>query len=480
MWPFRIKEQWRNTTIRLTLFFGVLFTVAVTLLLGFIYWRTTIYLDLQAKSALEAMMRNYAHLERDQLDSQIEYDIIHDVRHIDMLGLFNVRQEPIAGNLRYFPRGLHANENILRISYDSSLRHLVVNVQRANRVYPLAAAMDEKRVVGVALMRVVQLKSGEQLVVGRDVTSMVEAQHAIESALLGGGSLILLLGLAGVVMVSRRPIRRINEIRDVARKIMLGDLQLRVPHSNQHDELDMLAATVNRMLDEIARLLTEVKSVTDIIAHDLRTPLTRLRALLYRTLQESDMNNQHYAMFEQAVQETDILLGRFRALLRIAEIENRQRRAGFVQLDLTNIIEQIVELFLPLAEAKDVLLSSVMEAVKPIQADPDLLFEALSNLVDNAIKFTPKGGSVEMKLSECDTGPVIEIHDSGPGVPVNEREAILKRFYRSDRDRHLPGYGLGLSIVNAIVRLHGFKLVFHDTGTGAHLSLHCWPHPIEA
>lgn len=479
MWKFRIKEQWQNTTIKLTFIFGIFFTVAVALLLGFIYWRTTIYLGLQAKSALEAMVRSYSQLDRNDLNEQIEYGILHDARHIVMLGLFNVEKEPIAGNLSYIPQGLDSGGNIYRISYNASLRHLVVNVQREDRIYPIVTAASEKQIAGIALMQMVRLKSGEWLVVGRDVTLMMDAQRAIEDALLGGGSLILLLGWAGGVMISRRPVRRINEIRDAARKIMLGDLQLRVPCSNQHDELDMLAETVNRMLDEVARLLAEVKSVTDTIAHDLRTPLTRLRALLYRTLQESEMDHHHYAMFEQAVQETDILLGRFRALLRIAEIENRERRAGFIQLDLTNVIEQIVELFLPLAEEKGITVSSAMTAVPPVLADPDLLFEALSNLVDNAIKFTPMGGCVEINLVGSKSGPVIEIRDSGPGVPANEREAILKRFYRSDRDRLQPGYGLGLSIVNAIVQLHGFKLQFKDTETGTYLSLYCWPHPIQ-
>ena len=480
MLPIRIKEQWRSTTARLTFLFGVLFTVAVVVLLGFIYWRTTIYLELQAKSALEATVRNYAHLERSDIHEQIEYAIVHDVRHIAMLGLFNAGREPIAGNLRYIPNDLHVDGNFYRIFYDASLRHVLVNVQREGGVYSVATALNNKQFAGVALMRMERLKSGEWLVVGRDVTQMVETQRAIENALLGGGGAILLLGLAGGAIISRRPIRRINEIRDVARKIMLGDLHLRVPYSDQHDELDMLATTVNRMLDEIARLLAEVKSVTDTIAHDLRTPLTRLRALLYRTLQESDMEGRHYPMFERAVQETDILLGRFRALLRIAEIENRQRQAGFTQLDLTDLILQITELFLPLAEEKGVEFSSSMTPVQPVLADPDLLFEALSNLVDNAIKFTPKGGRVQVDLFESESGPVIDIHDSGPGVPVSEREAIMKRFYRSDRDRHLPGFGLGLSIVNAIVFLHGFKLQFKDAQTGTHLSLLCWPHPIEA
>lgn len=480
-WPIRIKTQWYNTSVRLTFLFGVLFTAAVVALLGFIYWRTNIYLELQAKSALDATVRAYTQLDSKDVDDQIEYALAHDTRHILMLGLFDAKREPVAGNLNYVPNELRADGHFYRMPFDASLRRVLINVQRGNGgVYPLTTATKDKLVSDIALMRMERLQSGEWLIVGRDITQMSEAQHAIENALLGGGSIILLLGLIGGVIISRRPIRRINAIRDVASKIMLGDLSLRVPYANRHDELDMLAATVNRMLDEIARLLTEVKSVTDTIAHDLRTPLTRLRAILYRTLQQSEMGSPHYAMFERAVQETDLLLTRFRALLRIAEIENRQRRAGFTEVDLTDLMQQINELFLPLAAEKNIAFSIKLTGVCVVLADPDLLFEALSNLIDNAIKFTPREGHIELNLFEDNSGPVIEIKDTGPGVPINEREAIMKRFYRSDRDHHLPGFGLGLSIVNAIMLLHGFKLEFRDAQKGTHLSLYCWPHPIKA
>lgn len=481
LWPSRLKEQWYNTTVRLTFLFGVLFTAAVVSLLGFIYWRTNIYLELQAKSALDATVRAYTQLDTKDVDDQIEYALTHDARHILMLGLFDTRREPVAGNLSYIPNELRAGGHFYRIPFDASLRRLLINSKQPDsELYARASALADKQVTGIALMRMERLKSGEWLIVGRDITQMTEAQHAIENALFVGGSIILLLSLIGGIIISRRPIRRINAIRDVASKIMLGDLSLRVPYANRHDELDMLAATVNRMLDEIARLITEVKSVTDTIAHDLRTPLTRLRAILYRTLQQSEADSPHYAMFERAVQETDLLLGRFRALLRIAEIENRQRMAGFAEVDLTNLMQQITELFLPLADEKQINFSSHLAVVRTVAADPDLLFEALSNLIDNAIKFTPHGGKIELNLFEQNSGPVIEIKDSGPGVPANEREAIMKRFYRSDRDHHLPGFGLGLSIVNAIMLLHGFKLEFRDAEKGTHLSIHCWPHRIEA
>jgi signal transduction histidine kinase len=255
---------------------------------------------------------------------------------------------------------------------------------------------------------------------------------------------------------------------------MLGDLQLRIPASGRHDELDILAITVNRMLDEIERLLSEVKSVTDTIAHDLRTPLTRLRALLYRTLQECSADTPQANNYEQAVTETDTLLRRFHALLRIAEIENRQRHAGFAQVDLAQVAKEIINLFEPLAEERDINLTLSVESVGNIQADPDLLFEAISNLVDNAIKFTPPGGFVELRLIRADLGPRMEIRDSGVGVPIAERQSVLQRFYRSSNATSAIGFGLGLSVVSAILRLHHFRLEFLDSSVGTHLRLDCW------
>jgi len=220
----------------------------------------------------------------------------------------------------------------------------------------------------------------------------------------------------------------------------------------------------------------EVKSVTDTIAHDLRTPLTRLRALLYRTLQESDSKTRQFANYEQAIGETDTLLRRFHALLRIAEIENRQRHAGFAQVDLRKVAEEIKNLFEPLAEEKGVHLRDTIEPVGEIIADPDLLFEAVSNLVDNAIKFTPVGGFVEIILTPTSQGPRMEIRDSGPGVSVQDRQAVLQRFYRSPNAAVATGFGLGLSIVSAILRLHHFRLEFQDAVQGTNLRLDCWPH----
>jgi signal transduction histidine kinase len=234
----------------------------------------------------------------------------------------------------------------------------------------------------------------------------------------------------------------------------------------------MFAGTVNYMMGEVERLMSEVKGSTDTIAHDLRTPLTRARAQLHRIQQAETIEPVDIA---RVTAEIDEVLERFRALLRISELEARERHAGFSRADLTGIIEQVVDLYQPLAEAGGVTLSAAPRCWVTVEADPKLLFEAVSNLVDNAIKFTGPGGTVEVRLGEDPARPEIIVQDNGPGIPASERTAVLQRFYRGERNRLTTGSGLGLSIVAAIMRLHSFELVFHDAHPGLRAVIQCSP-----
>jgi signal transduction histidine kinase len=229
------------------------------------------------------------------------------------------------------------------------------------------------------------------------------------------------------------------------------------------------------MMAEVERLLGEVQVVGQNVAHDLRTPLNRLRALLYRTLQSLDEADPRHAALEQALRETDSLLVRFRALQRIAEIDRRSRRAGFAEVALEPLLRDVVELYEPLAEESGQTLEMRLAPTPPIQADGELLFEAIGNLVANAIKFTPAGGRVVVALSPTPAGPRVEVRDSGCGVPPGERESVLQRFYRSRRHERAPGSGLGLSIVAAVVRLHEFRLALGDAEPGLRVTIDAWP-----
>jgi len=321
----------------------------------------------------------------------------------------------------------------------------------------------------------IKVQDGRWLVLFRDNGSLFVVTRIILDALLWGISFTLIPGFAGWYLLRRRPLKRIRAIQAQAELIVAGDLTHRLPLSARRDELDMLAAIVNAMLDRIERLMHEVKGVCDNIAHDLRTPLTRLRAQLYRIRQQSDNDSAQAEALDQAIGETDTLMARFRGLLRISELEDRQRRAGFVQLDPHDLLVELHDFYLPLAEDGGIHLELHQPGHLPaLHGDRELLFEALANLVGNAIKFTPEGGQVRVAATQDDAGVHVAIEDSGPGIPEEERTAVLKRFYRSDEGHRHAGFGLGLSIVAAIVDLHGFGLEIGESPLGgAKLVLHC-------
>jgi signal transduction histidine kinase len=259
---------------------------------------------------------------------------------------------------------------------------------------------------------------------------------------------------------------------------MAGQLAERLPISRSQDDFDKLAGIVNTMLDEIERLMCEVKGVGDAIAHDLRTPLGRLRGRLERA--RDDTSGSADALrreIDEAIAQLDDVVNTMQALLRIGEIERGRRRAAFATLDIAETAREVGELFAPLAEDKNVALTVLAVDSCPVIGDRELLFEALTNLVDNAIKFAPGDGHVQIDVARTTSGVTVSVNDDGPGIPPDERDAVLRLFYRSDRSRHTRGTGLGLSLVAAIVQLHGFQLAI-ETGSGnrgCRIVIRCWP-----
>jgi signal transduction histidine kinase len=250
-----------------------------------------------------------------------------------------------------------------------------------------------------------------------------------------------------------------------------------LPVHTRQDDMGRLVHVVNGMLDEIERLMHEVKGVCDAIAHDLRTPLTRLLAGLERAQRRARTEADYRAAIDDTVAETTSILHTFNALLRISEIEGSARRQTFVAVDLATLTDDVVEYYEPTAENKRIALDYRRAPDGPltVQGDRDLLFEALANLVDNAIKFAPDGGQVSI-LPFCDAGGVgITIADDGPGIAPAEREAVLRRFYRAEASRHTPGSGLGLSLTNAVANMHGMTLRFNDVAAGCSITLYT-PH----
>jgi len=274
------------------------------------------------------------------------------------------------------------------------------------------------------------------------------------------------LFLAIGALFARETARRLVSVNEAITRIMGGDLSSRLPISREDDDIDHIAGAVNQMLDEFARLLDQLKIVGDNIAHELRAPLAVARAKLERAL-EQDCGGDRERM-QAALEQIDRAAQIVAALLRIADVENGLRESRFRDVDLAMVCAQTLEFYEPLAEAKSVGVTGVTDKAVIIRGDEDLLREAVSNLVDNAIKFTPPGGAVELFVRMEGDRPWLEVIDSGPGVKPADRDRIFQRFYRTTLAEGTHGHGLGLSIARAIAELHGLDLVVGDATSRGH------------
>ncbi|RMQ50888.1 Sensor histidine kinase [Pseudomonas cichorii] len=452
------SKGWHSSSSRLLALYSFLFVAWSGILLGVLYWEVTSYLGNLARHSLMQRQQLFSRFEGNALVDALATSMTFDMRSVDAYGLFDANLQPLAGPIRQIPSSLPLDGHIHQLSncIDSNDPELPSDSCDA-----IATRTPDDR----------------WLVLVRDNGSLFAVSTLILKALLWGISLTIVPVVAGWHLLRRRPLRRIRAIQASAESIIAGDMSGRLPVSSRPDELDMLAVIVNAMLDRIEKLMNEVKGVCDNIAHDLRTPLTRLRAQLYRIQQQSADDSPQAAQMTQVIAEADTLMARFRGLLRISEIEDHQRRSAFVELDLRPLLQELHDFYLPLAEEDQVLLIlQLNEPLPTLVGDRALLFEALANLLSNAIKFTPAGGTVLISAySEGDgSSPCIAVQDSGPGIPPTEREAVFQRFYRCEDGNQQSGFGLGLSVVAAIVNLHGFTL---HIGTspygGASLVLEC-------
>ncbi|WP_407157917.1 sensor histidine kinase [Bradyrhizobium sp. STM 3557] len=279
---------------------------------------------------------------------------------------------------------------------------------------------------------------------------------------------LLLLVLAGLaaVLVTRRTVGRIEQINATSRAIMLSGLDQRIPLRGSHDEWDRVAENLNQMLDRIETLMSEVKQVGDNVAHDLRTPLTRMRGRLEKAYHAPRNSEADAALIGDTIAELDAVLGMFASIMRISEIETRARKGAFRELNLVEIATDVVELYDAAAEQVATRLNLAGDREVKVTGDRDLLFDALANLVDNALKHGRTHGQVTVTCTAKDGSAAIAIADDGPGIPADQRNQVFKRFYRLEQSRYTPGNGLGLSLAAAVARLHGADIALRDNAPG--------------
>ena len=437
----------RSNAFRIALAFACGLTVTtyvVFAIVDFQFYRSNVAL---VRSVLQDEIVRALAQPADRLRQQLQLRLTQDLRHLDYVGFYDD-----SGKLTF------GNVDGMAIVPPDGKAHLIRTSP------PQPDPWQSERVMIVAHRR----PDGGILVLGRSLVYVDEFEKTMLRVFFETMVPVVILALLIGVLVSLRASRRLTTIQEAIGRVMAGELHVRLPSRGSPDDVDELCRAVNRMLDEISRLVGQIRSVGDNIAHDLRAPLAVMRARLERGLAGSSEGTLR-ALTAEALIDLERAMTTVTALLRISELESGMRRGAFAPVELAAICRDAVELYQPLAEAKDVRLALRIATPLIEPGDADLLREALANLLDNAIKFTPPGGKVVVACGE--PGRLMSVSDTGPGVEPDERAKIVKRFYRSDATRGEAGVGLGLSMTATIVDLHGLSLEIGDAQPGASFTI---------
>jgi len=465
MFSERLSNIWHSATFRLGIRFMTLFAVSFLIVGSLIYWQTGRFMEREFRGLIEAeiteMQDFYTRFGPDRVAEEIVERQEEDPFWVNFM--LDNECRPIAGNAEWMDRG-HRPMDLCTGVDDQGWLLFEVDVEQAGTGSSGSAYDDD--IYG----RLVSLSDDHLIIVGRMAGNMEDLRNITFDALSWGLVVTLALALIGSLSMARSVNNRLEIINRVSRQIRRGDLSRRMPSMGVGDEFDRLGGSLNEMLDQIEKLMVGVRDVSNAIAHDLRTPLTRLRTHLEQ-VRDDAADEKLRDSIEETILEADALLATFGSLLRIAQIEAGNRRREFNDVKLNDLIKDVIELYEPLAAEKHLHLT--MDTTTPVHAsgDRDLLFQAISNLIDNAIKYTPDDGTVDIRLVNRPTGARVEIGDSGEGIPEEERERVFERFYRLETHRGSPGSGLGLSLVAAVVSLHGGLLTLGDGHPGLRVQL---------
>jgi signal transduction histidine kinase len=431
----------RSSAFRIAVAFALAVTGTTSCVFVFVYLKVSAADVAQVRTVLHDEAANAPEYPATRLREEFHLRLTHDLRRVDYVGLFQADGTKTYGNV----------QGPIPVPIDGEAH--VTTTATAAPEWPGPAVFVARR-----------RSDGTVLLLGRSLNEVYRLQDTMRYAFFATVLPTVILALAIGAFVGRRASLRLWTIQQAIQRVMQGELQVRLPARRSRDDLNEVVAAVNLMLDEIARLLAQIQSVGDNIAHDLKTPLALMRARLERAVAAESIEGLQAAA-GTAILDLDRALATVTALLRISELESGTRRSAFEAVDLAELCGGIFELFEPLAAAKTITMSLDASPGGTILGDRGLLQEAVVNLVDNAIKFTPTGGSIVLR---CGDGPVlIRIADSGPGIAAEERDEIFKRFYRSRGSRGVPGVGLGLSMAATIVALHGFELRVGNNAPGA-------------
>ncbi len=440
----------KSSTFRLVAIYLLLFAVSVAAIIGYIYLNTIGILERQVddtiRSEVLALAEEYQNDGVEGVNDLINRRTANDSSTIYLLA--GPGNQYVSGNMQKLPAGVEGDQGW--VDFPLTVIRGGKTLQHTGRAYHISLAGDYR------------------VLVGRDIDELRQYGDVIRQALYIALALALLLGLGGGVLISRNFLRRVNAITDTSRGIMDGDMSRRMPLHGTGDELDRLSMSLNQMLDQIERLMRGMREVTSNVSHDLRTPLTRLRARAESALRTGNAE-EYKAALANTLDDSDQLLGIFNSLLSISRAEAGQMRENFALVDAAEVLQDVAELYEPIVEdAGGQLLFEPPARPLRVHADRQLLAQTVSNLIDNALKYGHGESGPHITISGQVIGHQIElaVADRGPGIATEDRERVKERFVRLDESRNLPGSGLGLSLVDSVAKLHSGNFILEDNHPG--------------
>jgi len=447
-----LADYFRSTPFRIVAAYTVLFVASVAVLFGFLYWSVTREMTGGLQAAIEEdarpLVASYAEGRLNRMVEAIRERALAAKPGETLILLQTAGGEVIEGNVDRYPPFTGWRQLTLR-----SVGTKGEVVGRAHRALALGIGLDNAF-----------------LLVGRSLEQVENTQQLLIRSLAWVLAMTVALALIGGVVLSRGAIRRIETINRTFQDIVEGNLSRRIPARPSRDELDQLAVNINLMLDRIELLLEDLQQVTNDVAHDLRTPLGRLRQGLEATRLKGSSVPEYQVAVDNAIEQVDTILDTFAALLRIAQVNSRARRERFADLDLSDIAGRIADAYESVVEDAGQTFASDIAPDVHVSGDKDLLTQLLANLVENATRHSPEGTRIKISLTK-DPVPTLTVADTGPGIPPDMRDAVLRRFYRLDESRTSAGSGLGLALVKAIADLHNATLTLTDNEPGLRVSL---------
>jgi signal transduction histidine kinase len=441
----------RSAGFRFGVIYASLFSISAVALAGFLWWSTAGLLQRQVADELQS-------------DGDALVSIYFEA---GLSGVVVAIKDRIAGNV---------DDDSLYILADPNLNVIAGNLNGWPAEWPMEQEWGLLRVQRSGMpvqmqVRAFELPGGLHAMIGRDIALRQHIGRLIEAALLWAALIAILLGFVGAYAVRGLFRSTIADVSATAVAIGAGDLSRRVKVYGQDDEFDLLAITINDMLDHIGKLMDGVKQVSNAIAHDLRTPIARARTRLEDAARHAVSKEELEIAVERAIADLDGIVGVFQALLRISEIEAGARRSKFADVDITKLLQEMVELYEAVAEERDIAMTTKIAENIALFGDRDMLQQAVANLLDNALKFSPSGGHIGIQATKRGDFVEIEVVDSGPGIPPEERARATERFFRGETSRTTPGSGLGLALVLAVAHLHDGEIVLGDAAPGLRATL---------